>query len=82
MLDSLEPRGIGIAIVNVSCCKDENDSDLRKEVLSRHQLLGVMSMKNNLFRRSSGVIIYWFLELILNIKKKRLWPYEKMSRPI
>ncbi|CAI2162279.1 13551_t:CDS:2 [Funneliformis geosporum] len=55
MLDSLEPRGIGIAIVNVSCCKDENDSDLRKEILSRHQLLGVMSMKNNLFRRSSGV---------------------------
>jgi len=55
MLDSLEPQGLGITILPISCCKSENDLDLRKEILSRHQLLGIMSMKNNLFRRSSGI---------------------------
>lgn len=55
VLNSLEPWGIVIAILPISCCKSESDLDLRKQILSRHQLLGVMSMRDNLFRRSSGV---------------------------
>jgi hypothetical protein len=47
MLDCLQPGGIGIAIVPISCAI--SSSPLRSEILTRHTLEAVMSMPDELF---------------------------------
>lgn len=47
MLDQLEPGGVGIAIIPVSCVITPNGA--KREILEKHSLKAVMSMPNELF---------------------------------
>jgi len=52
MLEYLQPRGIGMAIVPLSCGSSSKTLKMRQEILKNHTLLAVMSMNKNLFQNS------------------------------
>ena len=58
MLDCLEIGGRGIAIIPSSCCGNKNSDykTTRERILSKHTLEAVLSMPDQLFYPSAGVV--------------------------
>ena len=52
MLEYLQPGGIGIAIVPMSCASSKDDKKMRESILEKHTLLATMTMPKKLFQES------------------------------
>ena len=52
MLEYLQPGGIGIAIVPMSCSSSKDDKKMREAILEHHTLLATMTMPKKLFQES------------------------------
>lgn len=52
MLEYLQPGGIGIAIVPMSCTSSKDDKKMRETILEHHTLLATMTMPKKLFHES------------------------------
>ncbi len=52
MLEYLQPGGIGIAIVPMSCSSSKDDKKMRETILEHHTLLATMTMPKKLFQES------------------------------
>lgn len=52
MLEYLQPGGIGIAIIPMSCASSKDDKKMREAILEKHTLLATMTMPKKLFQES------------------------------
>ena len=52
MLEYLQPGGIGIAIVPMSCASSKEDKKMREAIMEKHTLLATMTMPKKLFQES------------------------------